>query len=1087
MKRLGSLLLAAISCLFLLPVQIHAISLNMSDQLTPNQAISYYDVLANHIKSYGVYPGPKILTEAKGEGLAYAELIDFDGDSNFELYDFYITCDTDDQYYPFSVYEEIWSFTGDKATLVYEQRYHNNGSHVGDTLRRLCTQDGKTYLIENFEYGSCPHFSSIHISELQGGHIEEVLSVTEEVDALEALQGKCTTASGTCKIVRNGIVDVLVNDELPWSLDKSDSDIHTQEYLNEYNQYNIDSLPILIDASPYMVTSCVTNDVSELLAVLSQYISPEEHFKVILTKIPYIGDVTKCQMTYEQVTAYQKVLEDIQTKYHTPLTENERSSIEIGYDYAFLFDIIEDGIPLLYVNYWSEADSVWIAEVWCYDKGKAIKLLSEKNTGQAGAWDPESLDLRIYKELNTSYLFLSNNDIGIESRSGERTTKIYIYEPGKLHVLHSLDEKYGNGYLTEPGWFTYESYVDEFEWGYATFDGEPLSSMEQVISIREQLDYHDEDTMYLNGWDTFIPIPDLIDLLSQIIPPAPTTSYPYALGTLTDEQISAIAKTLADQLGGEVTGVYKLADDLYYVVVTLTGGGYGGAVVKETRSGFRVLRAQETPIDDAELAPLAAEAATSPNLTVDYGPTADFTAADEYIQYLGQLLDSVDGTAPNDPAKAELSAYAESAVSRLSGTAVRASRNRITLTGKDIEQAAADAGQARDQFSAALDGSGVALNKPITILLRVEGQNLDLEKPVRVTLDPTVADALGDVAALQLLLGDGRHSVKLTAGSLHRLISDYGAVTIQLTRSEGGVYAVAFAGADGEALDKLPTDVTFTLPAESALATVLASYQGGSDNWGGQYDAVNHALEFSTKYSGQYEVMENDQPISDLDGCSDEVQSAVRFMVSKGYFDLTDGAFAPGDDITRYDFTAALVKMFFALDRDLTASFPDVPDNSPYYPYVASAEHGAIVNGYDDGTFSGGDSITGEQVLALCARTLAQRKGYLYPETPEDYLTFPGGADTSPWAAQAVALAGREGLIPDGEAFAPPHPMSRAQSAQALYRLFMLLYETSPVALEVSPAEAGFPVVPAVAGAAVILAGGGCAFLFLRKKKAPTA
>ncbi len=114
------------------------------------------------------------------------------------------------------------------------------------------------------------------------------------------------------------------------------------------------------------------------------------------------------------------------------------------------------------------------------------------------------------------------------------------------------------------------------------------------------------------------------------------------------------------------------------------------------------------------------------------------------------------------------------------------------------------------------------------------------------------------------------------------------------------------------------------MPADSELATVFVNYKNGSDNWGGQYNSASGSIEFSTRYSGEYNILEDEISISDIGNLTEKQQEAIGFMVSKGYFDLEGDKFNGQASLNRYDFTTAIVKMFFALDRELETSFTDV-------------------------------------------------------------------------------------------------------------------------------------------------------------------
>lgn len=246
--------------------------------------------------------------------------------------------------------------------------------------------------------------------------------------------------------------------------------------------------------------------------------------------------------------------------------------------------------------------------------------------------------------------------------------------------------------------------------------------------------------------------------------------------------------------------------------------------------------------------------------------------------------------------------------------------------------------------------------------------------------------------------------------------------------------------------------MTVGLPAGSMTSTVMASHSGGSDNWGGQYDPSAGVISVEIRYSGQYEVLENNVQIDDIGGLSEESQAAIRFLVAKGFLTLEDGSFNPSGTLTRYQFTQALVSMFFARDHNLTTSFEDVPADSEFYSYVASAEARGIVAGYDKVTFGGDDIMTVEQMLSLAARTLVDQKGYALPTDAEQYLSsFEDWETISNWALQQVAMAVRENLVDRGGTLNPRTGITREQAAVILYRLFLLLYEVPPVALDLPP------------------------------------
>ena len=558
--------------------------------------------------------------------------------------------------------------------------------------------------------------------------------------------------------------------------------------------------------------------------------------------------------------------------------------------------------------------------------------------------------------------------------------------------------------------------------------------------------------------------------------------------------VEQLKKLISDRLEGEIDSIYELADGVYYILVTV-GDTVRGVLVKGTKQSGQVVWSvadtHDEPLAPELLDSLAAQVQSAPNLTVDFSRLRNNPTVQAIKDYLQDLLDNMDGVTPNDPAKGELVSFLESAVASTGAGSVSGKDNRVTVPADLAAGLVKKAREAREELEEVLSDNDVALNKPVTVLIRVLWQDMDSDAPCQATLDKKLADAL-DGATLQLLLGDGQHYIQVAGGRLEELADRLGALSVQISRSGEGSYTVSFLDGEGEVVEKLPAAVTLALPASGPLSTIMASYAGGSDNWGGQYDPANGAIAFDTVYSGQYQVLENNLDIADIADLPEETRTAVSFLVSRGYLNLEDGLFRPDAPLTRYEFTEALVGMFFALDRSLTTRFQDVPKDSPYYAHVASAEAKRIVEGLSADTFGGDQNITTEQLLALAARTLIEQKGYTEPSNPEEYLsTYTDGDQVSGWARNQTAMAVREGLVDRGALLNPQGDISRAQAAVVLYRLFLLLYEVPPVALELPPvtgkaAEGGGvnSVVAAVAaGGSVLAVGGGAAAWFLLRKK----
>jgi hypothetical protein len=439
------------------------------------------------------------------------------------------------------------------------------------------------------------------------------------------------------------------------------------------------------------------------------------------------------------------------------------------------------------------------------------------------------------------------------------------------------------------------------------------------------------------------------------------------------------------------------------------------------------------------------------NITLDYAQTASFTTPQDYTDYLRDAIRDMNGAAPTDLAVRDIGTYIQTAVGDLSTGSVMASDNQAKITGGVIAAGLNAAKAAYDGLMKLLTDNGIVLNRAIPITVRVECQGLDLGQTARLIFDKTLPDTLGGNDAT-FILNDSQHAIGVTGADLRQLTDAFETLAVQIVRTGEGVYDLVFIDGSGNAVSQLPAPVSVTLPAKGAYDTVFASHEGAYDNWGGQYDELGGTIGFSTPYSGTYEIRENLSEIPDIVEFPQEMRDAIQFMVSKGFFELKDDLFDPTGKLSRYEFSSALVRMFYALDRNLQTSFVDVPEASIFYPYIASGEHEAIIEGIGDNLFAGERLMKRQEAVTVAARTLKNQKGYDYPADPMLYLsTYADVGSMRAWAYDPVSLAARERLIGLGDNFRPLSDITRAEAATILYRLFMLLYETPPVAIDMTP------------------------------------
>ena len=121
------------------------------------------------------------------------------------------------------------------------------------------------------------------------------------------------------------------------------------------------------------------------------------------------------------------------------------------------------------------------------------------------------------------------------------------------------------------------------------------------------------------------------------------------------------------------------------------------------------------------------------------------------------------------------------------------------------------------------------------------------------------------------------------------------------------------------------------------------------------------------------------------------------------------------------------------------ATFSDVAEDSAYYEAVETLNKLEIITGYEDGTFRGDNTLLKDQIIAVAARTLREKKKYYNPTEPAKYLAkFVDSAAIPQWATVDISLASRENLIierTDGK-FNGDQKMTRGEAALVLKKLF---------------------------------------------------
>ena len=785
--------------------------------------------------------------------------------------------------------------------------------------------------------------------------------------------------------------------------------------------------------------------------------------------IEYLGDYTKCQMNDKVAAAYADAIARMPSK--------ENWELRVA-----LLDPANCGIPVLYTVYITEYGGLAEDAIWHYDNGKAVKYDFHKDFQKYGlddtviAFRTSHVDGKAHIEARYQYTYSYAYD-----------GCFYEITNGKLKLKHVINQE-----------VVMNPIYDGLDPVAFFLDGKEYNSYEEIANVLRFGRTGDSIDISMHGTGDSECCIDLtearkaIAVLQSYAKHAEGYTYPQAKDVDDAVIVKKITTAVKEELGGEIKGLYKLADGIYYVIVIVNDVEKGAVVCGVKDNGkiiWQIKEVHEKRASQKELDTILSKQVKKTNVKLDYSKLYG-TKTKDVVTYIQGQLDNMEGTTPNDAAKAEISNYIESAISNSCGVAVKGKDNSLTIKGTVVSDLAEQALSAQKQYNDLLKANDVELNKKLIIMVRVLWQDMDNSKPCKIVLNEELLEALSG-CDIQILLADSQHYIQISSKNLETLINDYGEVHIRVKKAANNIYGLKFYDLEGTEIEKLPVPMTFGMPAVSELSTVMASYSDKNSNWGGQFDPNTMSLAFDVRFGGTYEIIENELNIDDINDLGDESKKAISFMVSKGYMGLTNDLFQPGASLSRYEFAQALVGMFFALDPELKTNFEDVPEESEYYAYVASGEERAILEGFTEKTFGGDKKMTVEQMLAFAARTLVDNKGYEEPDDVDSLLnSFADSDDISDWAKSDVALAVREGLIDRGGSLNPGAEVTREQAAVILYRLFLLLYEVPKVEMELPPTEveergvdSPKAIALAVAGAGLAVAGAGGAVMVYRRRK----
>lgn len=186
---------------------------------------------------------------------------------------------------------------------------------------------------------------------------------------------------------------------------------------------------------------------------------------------------------------------------------------------------------------------------------------------------------------------------------------------------------------------------------------------------------------------------------------------------------------------------------------------------------------------------------------------------------------------------------------------------------------------------------------------------------------------------------------------------------------------------------------------------------------------------------------------SDVDE-NDPCAAAVRWAVENGYVNgYADGRFGVDDSVTRAQLAAIFHRFAESPAPSGAARFSDVTADAYYAEAAAWAAASGLINGYADGRFGAGGSVTRQQTAAILWRWAGS------PTAPA--ADCPDQGSVAAYAQTAAGWALANGILApraDGR-FDPLAPATRTEVVSALYQYRNLPGETPAPAP--APGETG--------------------------------
>ncbi len=172
---------------------------------------------------------------------------------------------------------------------------------------------------------------------------------------------------------------------------------------------------------------------------------------------------------------------------------------------------------------------------------------------------------------------------------------------------------------------------------------------------------------------------------------------------------------------------------------------------------------------------------------------------------------------------------------------------------------------------------------------------------------------------------------------------------------------------------------------------------------------------------------------SEYSWAKDSINGLRRYGIVRGD---GNGLYRPGDGISREEFLKILLDAFGIERTDATVPFTDTDKSAWYYSTVATAYEMGIVNGYPDGSFGIGDTITRADMAVMVCR--AMEKMSINLDATDEAFLFNDFTAIPEYSYSSVVKLQRAGIL-NGDTFGYYNPLNnvtRAEAAVVFWAIF---------------------------------------------------